>query len=192
MCSFEIKILFFLLLFLLQEITESERNNNISKPGDDIPSYTQYCTGDCQHNNCNANNIMAPRPVEYSESIALTHIPSYEQISYGCECVYKEERHYRDEVRIQPGVAPSPTRYSSTEICYNNSSYRRYRDEVFHIPGAPTNKQYSTTVYLYPKIAQETVLSSITHHPAKTMKWYKSAVHMEARDHVSVKLMHVN
>ncbi|XP_072024379.1 refilin-A-like isoform X2 [Amphiura filiformis] len=180
------------IVVLCTEFTESERNNNISKPGD-IPSsgsYTQYWTGDCQHNNCNAN--MAPRPVEYSESIALTHIPSYEQVSYGCECVYKEERHYRDEVRFQPGIAPTDTRYSSTEICYNNSSYRRYRDEVFHVPDAPSNKQYSTTVFLFPKIAQETVLSSITHYPAKTVKWYKAAVHMEARDQVSVKLIHVN
>ena len=176
------------MLLSFQEITESERNDT------DIPSYTsqyEYCNGDCQHNN-NCSAGMAPRPVEYSESIALTHIPSYEQVSYECECVYKDERHYRDEVRIQPGLPNTSTRYRSTEICYNNSSYRRYCDEVFHIPGEARNKQYSTTVYLYPKVAQETVLSSITHYPAKTMKWYTSAVHMEARDHVSVKLIHVN
>ena len=190
----------------LQEIIESERNHMPDDIHiDDVLSSSSYdnCyyinSKDCQlNNNClsssDPRSLMAPRPAQYSESIALTHIPSYEEVNYDCECVYEQHRHYRDEVRLQqrrPGDEP-PTRYSCTEICYNNSSYRRFRDEVYHIQGVPSNKQFSTTVFLFPKTTQETVTSSITHYPARTVKWFKTTVQMEARDHVSMKFIHVN
>ncbi|XP_038056836.1 refilin-B-like isoform X1 [Patiria miniata] len=131
----------------------------------------------------------------YTESVTLTERAPYQRRHYGLEWVIQDTRRsFREEVRLQLGAKPTTT-YSTTTQCFINSKFRRYRDAVYMIPGAAIlspPKTFTTTVVVFPKFPRRNVVSSLEHHAGKTIKWYRVAVELEARDFVSVKLVHLS
>ncbi|XP_022093241.1 refilin-B-like isoform X1 [Acanthaster planci] len=130
----------------------------------------------------------------YTESVSLTERPPYQRRHYGLEWVIRDNRRFREEVRLHLGAKPTTT-YSTTTQCFPNSKFRWYRDAVYMIPGAAAltpPKTFTTTVFVFPKFPQRNVVSSLEHHSAKMVKRYRVAVELEARDFVSVKLVHLS
>ncbi|XP_071789891.1 uncharacterized protein [Asterias amurensis] len=131
----------------------------------------------------------------YSESVTLTERPAYQRRHYGMEWVLQDRRRFREEVQIKLGAKPT-TMFSTTTQCFINSKFRWYRDAVYIMPGAASSaaapKRFTTTVFIFPKFPRQNVVSSLEHHTAKTIKWYKVSMELEARDFVSIKLVNLS
>ncbi|XP_071476484.1 uncharacterized protein [Diadema antillarum] len=132
-----------------------------------------------------------PTNIEYSESVSLVRVPAHQEYRYGVHCEIDNSRRYRDEVRLVPGQTNPGRYYSTMTQCFINSKYRRYRETVFIRLNAPSPKQYSTSVFVFPRSVRETHVSGVEHTAEETIKWYKVGVNMEARDYVSVKFVQI-